>query len=80
MQTSCLFSSGLQCATQRGIIVVTFTDSSVAEEWVLPLFSVCYGIKWNFTYLEFTLFSSECEWDPSNFSSHSLISYCKRKS
>ena len=43
--TSCPCSSQLQHSAICGIIVVTFTDSFVAEEWVLPLFSVCYGIK-----------------------------------
>lgn len=37
-------SSQLRRTAKHGIIVITFTDSSVAEEWVLPLFSVCYGI------------------------------------
>ncbi len=45
MLTSCRCSSQLHCYANHGIIVVTFTDSSVAEEWVLPLFSVCNGIK-----------------------------------
>ncbi len=44
-QTSCRYSSQLHCPGNHGIIVVTFTDSSVAEEWVLPLFSVCKDVK-----------------------------------
>ena len=44
MPISCPCSSQLRRVAKHGIIVITFTDSSVAEEWVLPLFSVCYGI------------------------------------
>ncbi len=44
MPISCPCSSQLRRTAKHGIIVITFTDSSVAEEWVLPLFSVCYGI------------------------------------
>ncbi len=40
MQTSCRSSRHLHHSDHYGIIVVTFTDSSVAEEWDLPLFSV----------------------------------------